>query len=90
MASTILEETRQYHEDIEQLERLIVKDFKRETKSHKEKLMQSHRVRQMLDTMQDRAGKLVRGDEGGWLRRQPRCLRAGLDLSQNAEGSAKP
>lgn len=28
MASTLLESTRQAHEDIERLERLIVKDFK--------------------------------------------------------------
>lgn len=59
MASTLLEETRQYHEDIERLERLIVKDFKNEARTHKEKLMQSHRVRQMLGLLQERATKLV-------------------------------
>jgi splicing factor 3A subunit 3 len=61
MASTLLEETRQYHEDMERLERLIVKNFKGEAKSHKDKLMQGHRVRQMLESLQERATKLVRG-----------------------------
>lgn len=61
MASTLLEETRQYHEDIERLERLIVKDFKNEARTHKEKLLQSQRVRKMLEQLQDRAQKLVSG-----------------------------
>jgi hypothetical protein len=60
MASTVLEQTRQYHEDMERLERLIVKDFTNEPTTHKEKLMQGHRVRQLLGTLQDRAQKLVR------------------------------
>lgn len=47
------------HEDIERLERVIVKDFKQDVKTHKEKLMQSHRVRQRLDQIQDSAKKLV-------------------------------
>lgn len=59
MASTLLEETRQYHEDIERLERLIVKEFRNEAKTHKDKLLQSHRVRQMLESLQERAAKLV-------------------------------
>jgi splicing factor 3A subunit 3 len=59
MASTILEETRQQHEDMERLERLIVEEFKRETRTHKEKLMQGYRVRQMLDTLQQRAKGLA-------------------------------
>ena len=59
MASTLLEETRQYHEDIERLERLIVKDFKNEARTHKDKLVQGHRVRQMLESLQGRASKLV-------------------------------
>lgn len=41
------------------MERLIVKDFRNELKGHKERLQQSRRVRNMLDTMQDRAKKLV-------------------------------
>jgi len=59
MASTLLEETRQQHEDMERLERLIVEEFKRETRTHKEKLMQGYRVRQMLDTLQQRAKGLA-------------------------------
>ena len=47
------------HEDLERLERLIVKDYAQEVKSHKEKLMQKHRVRKRLDQMQDAARKLV-------------------------------
>lgn len=47
------------HEDAEHLERLIVMDFRNELKGHKERLYQNHRVRNMLDTMQERAKKLV-------------------------------
>ncbi|KAG7673773.1 hypothetical protein KSW81_006964 [Nannochloris sp. 'desiccata'] len=59
MASTLLEETRQQHEDMERLERLIVEEFKRETRTHKEKLMQGYRVRHMLDMLQQRAKGLA-------------------------------
>lgn len=48
------------HEDLEQLERVIVKDYQQDAKSHKEKLMQNHRVRKRIDEMQDTAHKLVR------------------------------
>lgn len=61
MANTLLEETRQHHEDMERLERLIVEDLKHDAKAHKDKLLQGHRVRHMLDALQDRAQKLVRG-----------------------------
>ena len=47
------------HEDIERLERVIVKDFKQDVRTHKEKLMQSHRVRLRLDQIQESAQKLV-------------------------------
>lgn len=47
------------HEDAERLERLIVKDFKQDTKTHREKLMQSQRVRKRLDQIQESAKKLV-------------------------------
>lgn len=40
--------------------RLIVKDFATQpAASHKDKLLQSHRVRGMLDSVQDRSLKLV-------------------------------
>jgi hypothetical protein len=48
------------HEDIERLERVIVKDFKQDVRTHKEKLMQSHRVRLRLGQIQESSQKLVR------------------------------
>ena len=36
-----------------------MKDLKRDMKTHKEKLMQSHRVKRRLDGMQEAARKLV-------------------------------
>lgn len=51
------------HEDLERYERVIVKDLKQDAKSHKDKLMQSHRVRKRLDQIQDAARKLVRHQE---------------------------
>ncbi|DBB14656.1 hypothetical protein WJX82_004178 [Trebouxia sp. C0006] len=59
MATTVLEQTRAGHEEAEHLERLIVKDFRNELKGHKERLHQSHRVRNMLDIMQEQAKKLA-------------------------------
>jgi hypothetical protein len=47
------------HEDLERLERIIVKDYKQEAKGHKEKLQQNHRVRKRMDEMQGIARKLV-------------------------------
>lgn len=47
------------HEDIERMERVIVKDLKRDMKNHKEKVLQSHRVKRRLDTIQAAASKLV-------------------------------
>ncbi|EFJ51494.1 splicing factor 3a, subunit 3 [Volvox carteri f. nagariensis] len=60
MAETLLEQTRSLHEDVERFERIIVKDLKQETKSHKDKIMQSHRVRKRLDQIQDAARKLLK------------------------------
>lgn len=60
MATALLEETRQHHEDMERLERLIVSELKQNVKTHREKLVQGHRVRVMLDGLQHRAQKLVR------------------------------
>lgn len=59
MATSVLEQTRAGHEEAEHLERLIVLDFRNELKGHKERLYQSHRVRKMLDSMQERARKLA-------------------------------
>eukprot|EP00955_Chlamydomonas_euryale_P082538 363740-Chlamydomonas_euryale.AAC.1 len=46
---------------MERMERVIVKDFKREDiKTYVDKLQQNHRVRKRLDTMHEAARKLVR------------------------------
>jgi splicing factor 3A subunit 3 len=77
MASTLLEETRQAHEDMERLERLIVAEFKRERRTHKEKLLQGYHVRQMLDTLQQRASSLaaIYDDADGTRKRDIAALR---------------
>jgi splicing factor 3A subunit 3 len=49
------------HEEIERLERLIVRDLKEtEVRTHKERMLQNHRVRKRLDVMQSQAAMLVR------------------------------
>lgn len=60
MATTLLELTRGKHEDMERLERLIVEDLRGEARSHRDKLLQSHRVRAYLDAIQKNAADLVR------------------------------
>lgn len=55
------------HEDLERLERVIVLDFKQDTRTHKDKLMQNHRVRKRLDSMQEAARKLVRRHDSFYL-----------------------
>ena len=47
------------HEEIERLERLIVKDFQNEARTHKEKLLQNHRVADALKTMQQQSERMV-------------------------------
>lgn len=59
MSSTLLEVTRAGHEEIERLERLIVKDLQNEPASSKDRLFQSHRVRNMIDTITITTEKLV-------------------------------
>lgn len=59
MSSTLLEVTRAAHEDVERLERLIVKDLQNEPASSKDRLFQSHRVRNMIDTIISTTEKLV-------------------------------
>lgn len=60
MASTLLEQTREAHEEVERLERAIVGDFKTEAVTHKERLLQNHRVNRMLDEMVKKTKRLVR------------------------------
>ena len=59
MASTLLEQSRVTHEEIEWLERLIAKDLQQETRSHREKLYQSHRVKNRVDSILDNSVRLV-------------------------------
>ncbi|KAG2399696.1 Splicing factor SF3a60-like protein [Vigna angularis] len=60
MSSTVLEVTRAAHEEVERLERLIVKELQNEPGTNKERLYQSHRVRNMIDTITSTTEKLVR------------------------------
>ena len=60
MSSTLLELTRSAHEEVERLERLIVKDLQTEPPSSRDQLFQSHRVRNMIDTITATTEKLVR------------------------------
>lgn len=60
MSSTLLEVTRAGHEEVERLERLIVKDFQNEPPSSKDRLYQGHRVRHMIDTISSTTERLVR------------------------------
>lgn len=59
MSSTLLEVTRSAHEEVERLERLIVKELQSEPSSAKDRLFQSHRVRHMIDTISATTEKLV-------------------------------
>eukprot|EP01026_Neomeris_dumetosa_P065367 TRINITY_DN6271_c0_g1_i3.p1 TRINITY_DN6271_c0_g1~~TRINITY_DN6271_c0_g1_i3.p1 ORF type:complete len:512 (-),score=69.91 TRINITY_DN6271_c0_g1_i3:269-1774(-) len=59
MATSLLEQYRAFHEDIERAERLIAKDLKQEVKGHKNKLYQDHRVRLFCDLIRDRAQRLI-------------------------------
>mmetsp|Transcript_11578 Transcript_11578/g.15763 ORF Transcript_11578/g.15763 Transcript_11578/m.15763 type:complete len:501 (+) Transcript_11578:114-1616(+) len=56
--TTLLEQTRAMHEEMEKLERVVVKDLQQEVKTHKEKTSQAHRVNNFLNQVQDRAAKL--------------------------------
>ncbi|RYR41622.1 hypothetical protein Ahy_A08g038032 [Arachis hypogaea] len=59
MSSTLLEVTRASHEEVERLERVIVKDLQNEPTSNKDRLFQSHRVRNMIDTITSTTHKLI-------------------------------
>ena len=59
MSATLLEQARAAHEEIELLERLIVKDLQQDVKGHKEKMHQNHRVKNFLDTVVADSGRLV-------------------------------
>ncbi|KAL6184061.1 hypothetical protein ACLB2K_045467 [Fragaria x ananassa] len=57
------EVTRGAHEEVERLERLIVKDFQNKPTSSKERFAQSHRVRHMIDTISSTAQRLIESYE---------------------------
>ncbi|KAK4485339.1 hypothetical protein RD792_007976 [Penstemon davidsonii] len=59
MSSTLLEVTRASHEEVERLERLIVKDLQTEPPTNKDRLYQSHRVRNMIEQIKSTTLKLV-------------------------------
>lgn len=59
MASTLLEQTRQLHEDIERSERLVAKDLKRTKTKYKDKLQQDHRTKILVDEVQEKSRRLV-------------------------------
>ncbi|KAJ9164296.1 hypothetical protein P3X46_023892 [Hevea brasiliensis] len=59
MSSTLLEVTRAAHEEVERLERIIVKDLQNEPATNKDRLFQSHRVRNMIETIMSTTHKLV-------------------------------
>ncbi|XP_030510588.1 splicing factor SF3a60 homolog [Cannabis sativa] len=59
MSSTLLEVTRSAHEEVERLERLIVKELQTDPSSNKDRLFQSHRVHHMIDTITVTTEKLV-------------------------------
>jgi splicing factor 3A subunit 3 len=60
MASTLLEQARQCHEDIERAERLVAKDLKRSMTRYKDRLQQDHRVHRFVEDIQEKSRKLVR------------------------------
>ncbi|PWA98640.1 splicing factor SF3a60 [Artemisia annua] len=59
MSSTLLEQTRSAHEDTERFERLIVKDLQNEPATTKDRLSQSHRVRNLIEQITSTTHKLV-------------------------------
>ncbi|VFQ89111.1 unnamed protein product [Cuscuta campestris] len=59
MSSTLLEVTRASHEEIERLERVIVKDLQTEPATNKDRLYQSHPVRNVIERIIDTTHRLV-------------------------------
>ncbi|MCL7022049.1 hypothetical protein MKW94_014125 [Papaver nudicaule] len=59
MSATLLEVTRSKHEEVERLERLIVKDLQNEPASSHARLCQNHRVRRIIAAITSSTKKLV-------------------------------
>ncbi|KAK8958965.1 hypothetical protein KSP40_PGU019919 [Platanthera guangdongensis] len=58
MSSTLLEVTRSAHEDVERLERLVVKELQRDPASNRDQLFQNRRVRNMIESIISTTHKL--------------------------------
>ncbi|XP_010548951.1 PREDICTED: splicing factor SF3a60 homolog [Tarenaya hassleriana] len=59
MSATLLEVTRAAHEEVERLERLVVTDLQNVPPTSKDRLLQQHRVRNMIETAMSTTEKLV-------------------------------
>ncbi|KAL8137091.1 hypothetical protein V2J09_003092 [Rumex salicifolius] len=59
MSSTLLEVTRSSHEEVERLERLVVKELQAEPASNRDRLFQSHRVSNMIEHVLTTTDKLI-------------------------------
>ncbi|CAG7878916.1 unnamed protein product [Brassica rapa] len=59
MSSTLLDQIRCNHEEIERLERLVVQDLQNESLSSKDRLVQGHRVRNTIHSIMRAIEKLV-------------------------------
>ncbi|CAI5958330.1 unnamed protein product [Closterium sp. NIES-64] len=59
MASTLLEQARATHEENERLERQAVKDLQQSLSSHREKLFQSHRIKNVVDAIVANSARLA-------------------------------
>jgi splicing factor 3A subunit 3 len=49
MVSSVLEATHAAHEDLEWLERLVVRELHRDPANTRDRLFQSHRIRNIID-----------------------------------------
>jgi len=58
MSSTLLEQTRATHEEIERLQRGLIEEMKRAPKTQKDNVIQSHKVNKTLDRIADASKRL--------------------------------
>ncbi|CAN0070527.1 unnamed protein product, partial [Phaeothamnion confervicola] len=77
MSSTLLERTRAFHEDIEAYERAVIEELKSKPKSHKQRVLQQHRVAALLDEAAERSRGLhdLYKDEDGTLKEEIAAMR---------------
>jgi len=60
MSSTLLEQTRATHEEVERLQRFLIDEMKRAPKDHKQNVIQSHNVNNALDRIIESSKRLER------------------------------